>query len=547
MSGPTCFTTIQLTLAGSIWLIHACDEHATLFVNALADVMSLPAVPRQNTRTESCHINELHVYTASKSSKPSSKKFRCEQTVCLVSPAENEETLIFGMLPIAEAILRTELSKGGLLIHGALAEATSPLGGGILFAGQGNVGKTTTSNRLPTRWKSLSDDASLVLRDVNGQYWAHPWPTWSRFFKDEKGNPGPGGNWDIQTGIPLKALFFLAQAEVDRIEQIPFTPALAFLMETVQQASWPIIGRLPNDKAYILQKQLFAVAEEFVQIIPTYTLHLSLTGAFWELIEETFASISTSSISQCQQLPHVESCLDKSHDTSSPKHFGNNMLTVQYSGSSMNPTLRHPDLLHVVPYRDSAIRCGDVLYFTPPTGGQKLVHRVVGVTAKGISTRGDNNTQKDPYLLQPSNVIGRVTEAWRHNKPRKISGGTMGKYIGYIAGFYNRIRNFLVSVLHGLYRRLPSCGLLPHMLPSSLRPRIFEFKRRNLPSIFKLLFNGQVIGHYDPWSRGWVIKRPWSLLVDESKLRVSNMFPHTVSPIKKNSGTGNEVPLSQAD
>ena len=31
-------------------------------------------------------------------------------------------------------------------------------------------------------WRSLCDDATLVVRDASGRYWAHPWPTWSRFY-----------------------------------------------------------------------------------------------------------------------------------------------------------------------------------------------------------------------------------------------------------------------------------------------------------------------------------------------------------------------------
>ena len=96
----------------------------------------------------------------------------------------------------------------------------------------------------------------------------------------------------------MRALFFLAQSEEDRIDPLPPTPAVTFLMETAQHVSMVMRRNLPVDEAQLLYKKQLAAAENIVRAIPTYTLHLTLTGVFWENIEKTLTLDSTSFSSQ---------------------------------------------------------------------------------------------------------------------------------------------------------------------------------------------------------------------------------------------------------
>jgi SynChlorMet cassette protein ScmC len=139
--------------------------------------------------------------------------------LCVLSPPGEGDILTVGMLRLALAIAREAQSRGGLLLHGALATRTS---GGILLAGPVNVGKSTASRRLPPPWRALCDDIALVIRGPQGSYWAHPWPTWSRFFHQGI-DPPPGGSWDVQQAVPLRAIFFLSQAPDDRAEALSAT------------------------------------------------------------------------------------------------------------------------------------------------------------------------------------------------------------------------------------------------------------------------------------------------------------------------------------
>lgn len=446
---------------------------------------------------------------------------------CLLPPPESHDLLVIGMLFIAQAIARAELSHGGLLVHGALAQAPGHFKGGVILAGPGTVGKTTASSRLPLPWRSLSDDTTLVLRDVRGQYVAHPWPTWSRFYSTPAGTKGPGGKWDVQSGLPLLAIFFLTQAEEDRIAPLQTTPAVAYLIQTVQQVSLPMTRDLSADRVQALNEGQLTAAEKLVRSVPAFTLFLSLTGAFWERIEETLSSFAIASFSP----PKAQVTGQDSVEYASPPFlFDDNILAVTYHGPSMNPTLQHPDLLEVVPYGGKPIRRGDVVYYLPPTGVAKVIHRVVRVTANGIYTRGDDNCSDDPYLLKPSDVIGQVTAAWRHSRRRKIDGGVIGIWSGYRALLCVWLNKIFSRMLHGIYHGLAASGLLRRILPASLQPRVFEFKQGYQPSILKLMIKGQVIGRYNSWQKIWEIERPWRLIIDTSTLPVVDCSPGMDAP-----------------
>lgn len=520
MPCSTSFASASLLLAGHSWQIHAGDAEAARVVALLAEAMALPLSCSPTTADARKQRRELWVFVDPGLPKP---RIHCDETglvFCLLPLPENHDKLVIGMSVITQAIARAELSRGGLLIHGALIAAPGHQQYGVILAGPGTVGKTTASNRFPPPWRSLCDDTSFVECNRTGYFLANPWPTWSRFFCTPDGKPGSGGTWDVQGGLPLQAIFFLIRAEEDRITPLPVTPAVAFLMETVQQVSFLMTQDLPLAQAQLLLQKQLAAVEELVRTIPAFTLHLSLTGPFWDRIAETLTRLASSDFPRPRHIPPLGS-IRKTETTAPPQSlFEQDTLAVAYSGSSMNPTLRHPDLLEVIPYRDRPIRPGDVVYYQPSTGGPKVIHRVTRVTAKGIATRGDNNCPEDPVLQQPSDVIGQVIAAWRYDKRRKIAGGIGGIWSVYRARACDRLYKIARTPLHRVYHCLAASVLLNSMLPASLQPRIFAFRQRNFPPILKLMINGRVIGRYDAWNRSWEVDRPWRLIINVSKLPV---------------------------
>jgi SynChlorMet cassette protein ScmC len=183
------------------------------------------------------------------------------------------------MEQVAAAIAARSLARGGILLHGALAVRD---GAGFVLAGPSGIGKSTASRRLPLPWLPLSDDCALVLRDVSGRYWAHPWPTWSRL-RDQ----GPIASWPVEQAVPLKALLFLTQSSFDRAEPVTATPAAAFIMESAYHLARVVAFTPDGDANRTTCAKYLRAARDLAAAVPALRLHISLNGRFWDEIERT--------------------------------------------------------------------------------------------------------------------------------------------------------------------------------------------------------------------------------------------------------------------
>lgn len=188
-----------------------------------------------------------------------------------------------------------------------------------------------------------------------------------------------------------------------------------------------------------------------------------------------------------------------------------------YTGPSMNPTLREPELVEVVPYVDRIARPGDVVLFRSPDGGRPVVHRVTRITEDGIHTRGDNNSFEDVYTLQPSHIRGRVIAAWRGGRCRPIPGGWVGRMHRRVGRGRAMLDRCLSPLLRPVYRTLARCGVVRALIPARPKPRVVAFHtKRGL--LTRVLIGARVVGRYDAVQQRWHIDPPFRLWVDESKL-----------------------------
>lgn len=205
-----------------------------------------------------------------------------EPVECLIDPQPGAHALLVFM-EVARVIAQDAQARGGVLLHAALAERE---GAGIVLVGPSGMGKTTTSQRLPPPWQARCDDAVLVVRDREGVYWAHPWPTWSRFAFN-----GPGGSWQVPVASRLRAIFCLSQAGRDWVEPIGPGQALQLLTGLSE-----VTGQMPRSSGAVLEEgrrlrlQRFDNLSQLVRTLPVYVLHLSREGAFWNEIERVLDS-----------------------------------------------------------------------------------------------------------------------------------------------------------------------------------------------------------------------------------------------------------------
>jgi hypothetical protein len=193
------------------------------------------------------------------------------------------------------------------------------------------------------------------------------------------------------------------------------------------------------------------------------------------------------------------------------------LKSINYIGSSMNPTLKPGDRLQITPYDGKEIRRGDVIVFSPPGESSKIIHRVASVDSKGIKTKGDNNNGVDEWNLGPDNIIGRVISAQRGDRRRLVFGGSLGQLLSVAINAIDKMDSGVSNLLSPAYQRLASSDIFKKWLPDRMKTRVISFDRAAGKEL-QLLMGKRVIGRLLPGKTGWHIRRPFRLFVDEETL-----------------------------
>lgn len=168
--------------------------------------------------------------------------------------------------------------KWGLPLHAALIERN---GKGLLLAGSGRTGKSTSCQRIPSPWIPICDDGVLVLLDKEKKYRVHPTPTWSEYTmkRSEK-------TWNIQHSVPLSAIFILEQADTDEVIPVGSGRAAIVVNQSAIQSCGTFWTRMPADHQKAIRKRIFDSACELAERVPTFRLRATLHGRFWEEMEK---------------------------------------------------------------------------------------------------------------------------------------------------------------------------------------------------------------------------------------------------------------------
>lgn len=199
---------------------------------------------------------------------------------CRLGPFPTKELMGFQVLRLSRLIAHACEKRGGLLLHGALAEWQ---GHGVILAGPGGVGKSTASGRLPPPWRTLSDDTTLIVKDPAGAYWAHPWPTWSRVRQGEL-----EASWDAQRAVRLGLIGMLSQGEPDCMTAMSYLRAASELVDVSGQASHNLFLDMDREARKCINRMRFDNARAVARKIPIRRLRISRHGRFWDVIEDHF-------------------------------------------------------------------------------------------------------------------------------------------------------------------------------------------------------------------------------------------------------------------
>ena len=282
------FTILRIA-DGTKWYIIPSDDRAIRAVIVLARTMRLQQLINTKIFFDNCYTLRRIIIQVKNFSKDSTLLSTADRII-----VNGQDTIYFTMfseknngfplqslIRLSMIIVRDAQYRGGVLLHGALAVWN---GKGVILAGPGGRGKTTASRRLPSHWHSYCDDTTLVVLDKRGFYWAHPWPTWSKFMFN-----GSGGTWDVQHAAKLKGIFFLKHANEDKFEPLEIAQRVCLLISSAEQVSWSMPGHLDKNVVRELRLQRFDNICDLARTVPSYILHICPNGTFWREIERALS------------------------------------------------------------------------------------------------------------------------------------------------------------------------------------------------------------------------------------------------------------------
>jgi SynChlorMet cassette protein ScmC len=204
------------------------------------------------------------------------------ETVCELGDQNEPDAEIVKMWFALQPIYKQAVDSGGLPFHAGLVAKDQK---GILLAAPGGTGKSTCCRRIPPPWKAWSDDEALIVLDKNNNYVVHPMPTWSDYLYKRAEN-----TWRVEEHIPLSAVFFIAQAETDKVTPLGTGQATVLIYEAATQVYRRYLRNLEKNEERSLKLKLFENATDLAKAIPAFVLEVSLTGQFWKEIEKVMPS-----------------------------------------------------------------------------------------------------------------------------------------------------------------------------------------------------------------------------------------------------------------
>jgi SynChlorMet cassette protein ScmC len=178
------------------------------------------------------------------------------------------------LYPIYQGVL----DSGGLPFHAGLIERE---GKGVLLAAPRNTGKSTCCQRIPEPWQALCDEETLIVRNGQKRYLAHPFPTWSNKFTKNSEQ-----TWNVEEHVSLEAVFFLEQAAIDAAIPLGQGEGAVSIYQSAMQVFYRYWHDLDPSELRVRNKDLFANSCKLAKTVPTFKLRVSLKGRFWEEIEK---------------------------------------------------------------------------------------------------------------------------------------------------------------------------------------------------------------------------------------------------------------------
>lgn len=247
------------------------DEAGNLRLRSPLSVGMFPTLPTKGWRSYSLKAVRLSTHPET------------GDTLCNIGREKTRNIDFIRMWEVLYPLYRRAINAGGIPLHAALAQRE---GQAALLVGEGGMGKSTCSRRLAYPWQAVCDDEVMVVLDRENGYLVHPFPTWSDYICKR-----PERTWRIEESFPLSGIFFLDKSESDEIVPLSQAQSAMGLNRSSQEACFKNHSRKHTDTEAMLKRGIFMNSCQLAAGVPAFKLRVSLTGKFWEKMEEALCSI----------------------------------------------------------------------------------------------------------------------------------------------------------------------------------------------------------------------------------------------------------------
>jgi signal peptidase I len=196
--------------------------------------------------------------------------------------------------------------------------------------------------------------------------------------------------------------------------------------------------------------------------------------------------------------------------------FGNKVVDENfrfYRGDSMRGTFHLGDRLRITPVLFGSICPGDVIVYRRIDEQEavvEVVHRVVAITAYGLSTRGDNNRRHDFSPVQRDQIIGKVIEMENRGCKRAVVGGVRGLRRAKLLWALMHVDIFVRQLFRPFYHLLRNSRIISRLW----RPVITEvYLKTDRGSLVKYIYKQQTVATWDLSRKRFDCRKPFDLVI----------------------------------
>lgn len=179
----------------------------------------------------------------------------------------------------------------------------------------------------------------------------------------------------------------------------------------------------------------------------------------------------------------------------------------QYTGASMQPTLKPGQIIYVRPQVQD-IQRGDVIVYRQSHG--YVVHRVRDLKDDLLITRGDNNPQEDQQLVHPDQIVGVAVHVDQNGSFRKIHGGWMAFWRANLRWKTRAWYQNLLPLIGAPYRWLKARRWVGRVW----KPKVTQVRLVTQEGeVVKYLVSGKVVATWNPATARFTYRHPYDLVI----------------------------------